>query len=150
MQEVVISSTVTTIADNAFQRSGIKNIVFPANVSYIGDSCFTASTVETVLIEGAYVKIARYAFRDCPKLTKVTILSDTVTLGEGMIFTNSQNNNQNPNNITIYVASEAVKDAIVANGTFKGQLVVMKAVEENGNVSDAFTNGDDTVYLPAG
>ena len=150
LQEVVISSTVKTIADNAFQSSGIKNIVFPANVSYIGDSCFTASTVETVLIEGANVKIAHYAFRDCPNLTKVTILSDTVTLGEGMIFTNSQNNNQNPNNITIYVASEAVKNAIVANGTFKGQLVVMNAVEENGNVSDAFTNGDDTVYLPAG
>ncbi|MBQ4268234.1 MAG: leucine-rich repeat domain-containing protein, partial [Clostridia bacterium] len=154
LQEVVISSTVTTIADNAFQSSGIKNIVFPANVSYIGDSCFTAAQVEKVTIEGKNVEIAHYAFRDCPNLTSVTILSDTVTLGEGQIFTNTQNNNQTPNKITIYVKNEAVKAAIEANGTFEGAIVVMKEVAKDENISNSLANsltdGADTVYLPAG
>lgn len=123
LEEVVISSTVTTVADNAFQTSGIKNIVFPENVTHIGDSAFTDSEIENVIIKGDNVYIAHYAFRDCANLTSVTILSETVTLGDGMIFTNSQSNNENPNNITIY-CNEKVKETIEKNGTFKGNIVV--------------------------
>ena len=130
LEEVVISSTVTTVADNAFQSSGIKEIVFPESVNFIGDSCFTGATVEKVTIQGASVEIAHYAFRDCPNLTEVNILSDSITLGSGMIFANSQDNNANPNNITITVRNEEVKAAIVNNGTFKGVIVVDDGFEK--------------------
>ena len=130
--------------------SGIKNIVFPASVNYIGDSCFTASDIETVTIEGKDVTIAHYAFRDTA-LKTVVILSDTVTLGEGMIFTNNQHNNDNPNAITIYVKNEAVKAAIEANGTFKGNIVMIgETVEDNDDLSGALTDSADTVYVPEG
>ena len=124
LEELVISSTVTTVEDNAFQSSGIKEIVFPESVNFIGDSCFTGASVEKVTIKGANVEIAHYAFRDCPNLSEVNILSESITLGSGMIFTNSQNNNANPNNITITVRNDDVKAAIVNNGTFKGVIVI--------------------------
>ncbi len=146
LQEVVFSSTVTTVADNAFQSSGIKNIVFPVNVTSIGDSAFTASTVEDVIIKGDNVEIAHYAFRDCPNLTKVAILSDSVVLGDGMIFTNSQNNNQNPNNITIY-CNETVKNTIEANGTFKGTYVTTTVIDNTADsLVEALENGEDVFF----
>ena len=127
LKEVVIPSTVTTVADNAFQSSGIKHIVFPESVTSIGDSCFTGSTVESVVIAGKNVRIDRFAFRDCPNLTSVTILADEITLGDGMIFTPSQHNNLNPNGITIYTYSQQVANAIKANGTFKGTIEMLTA-----------------------
>ncbi|MBO5223560.1 MAG: leucine-rich repeat protein [Clostridia bacterium] len=151
LKEVVISSTVKTVADNAFQSSAIKNIVFPENVTYVGDSCFTAATVESVTFMGKNVEIAHYAFRDCPNLKTVTILADAITLGDGMIFTNSQNNNQDPNNITVYVKNEDVKKAIVDNGTFKGAIVVMSdVVDEPADIENSFSDNADTVYVSAG
>ena len=67
-----------------------------------------------------------------------------------MIFTNSQNNNQNPNKITVYVKNEAVKNALVANGTFNGVIKVMDEIDNSGDIAGSMTDGADTVYVPAG
>ena len=48
----MISSSVTTIADNAFQKSGIKEIVIPASVKTIGEAAFGSSLIETVTFKG--------------------------------------------------------------------------------------------------
>lgn len=149
LQEVVIPSTVTTVADNAFQSSGIAHITFPESVTSIGDSAFTASTVESVTIEGKDVYIAHYAFRDCPNLTSVTILSDTITLGDGMIFTNAQNNNADPNNITVYCVSQAVADTLNANADFKGTVVLLNDSTEVADGLHAY-NGEHYVTSAAG
>ena len=114
LEEVVISSTVKTIADNAFQKSAIKEIVIPANVLTVGETAFGASKIEKVTFEGN-TAIQGYAFRGCTELRDVYLNGDNVTFIPSTLnnrnscwFCNGESNNPNTSNITFYVVNETV------------------------------------------
>lgn len=114
LEEVVIPSTVKTIADNSFQKSGIKEIVIPATVETIGETAFGSSKIEKVTIEGN-TSIQGYAFRGCTALRKVYLNGDDVTFIPSTLngrnstwFCNGESNNPNTSNITFHVVNETV------------------------------------------
>ncbi len=120
LEQVDISSTVKTIADNAFQKSGIKKITIPATVETIGETAFGASLIEEVIIEGN-TSIQGYAFRGCTKLNTVTLNGDDVTFikstlngRNSMWICNGESNNPNTSKITFNVKNETVAARVKA------------------------------------
>jgi len=117
---VEIPSTVTTISKEAFQLSGIKTLTIPANVTTIEYGAMRdMKELETVTINGDSVHIPDYAFRACTKLKTIYLNVNSLTLGNNMIFTNEDNNNADPNNITIYVQNENVLNTLNSNPNVK-------------------------------
>ncbi len=118
LKEVEISSTVKTIADDAFQKTGLTSITIPANVEYIGAQAFGASLIETVIIEGTPT-IQNKAFRGCANLRTVHLNGDDITFenttGQANCwFCNSESNNSNTSNITFYVKNANVAEKVKA------------------------------------
>ena len=126
LKEVNIPSTVTSIGINAFASSGLTELNIPEHVTNIGYGAFRdMANLKKVTITGDDVHIPAYAFRACANLTEVYLKVNTLTLGDNMIFTNTSSNNENPNNITIYVYNEDVKNVLVNNNHVKCNVVLL-------------------------
>ncbi len=147
LEEVVISSTVTEISDNAFQKSSIKEIVIPANVKTVGETAFGASLIEKVTFEGD-IAIQGYAFRGCPKLHTVvmngydvTFVASTLNGRNSMWFCNGESNNPNVSDIDFYVKNAVVKERVLtAMGAERNNTDVYIATENGGYYVDAQGN----------
>ena len=166
LEEVVISSTVKTIADNAFQKSAIKNIVIPATVETVGETAFGASKIETVTFEGN-TSIQGYAFRGCPDLRTVylngddtTFVKSTLNGRNSMWFCNGESNNPNTSDIDFYVTNSTVASRVkVAMGAEAGntdvyinnELASIKIVNNTTALQNALNNaaeGDIICLMP--
>lgn len=155
LEEVEFSSTVKTIADNAFQKSAIKSIVIPATVETVGEAAFGASKIETVTFEGN-TSIQGYAFRGCPDLGTVYLNGDDTTFVKSTLngrdstwFCNSESNNPNTSNITFYVQNSTVASRVKtamgaeANNTpiyINGKKVDVENVNDATKLQDALAN----------
>lgn len=162
LKEVNIPSTVTKIGINAFAGSGLTSLSFGSQVKEIGYGAFRdMESLKTITIDGD-VYIPTYAFRGCIKLESVYLNGDNVTFGDGMIFTITDTNNENPNGITVYVQNEVVKSRLLASGQYKGKVVVVNENNENGyyekedgsvvvfdnaSLTSALNNGATTINL---
>ena len=154
---VEIPSTVTTISDSAFQYSGITSLTIPATVTTVEyGACRDMKMLETVIIEGN-ADIPVFAFRACTNLKTVILKGKDVTFGggsRGMIFTNKESGDGSA--ITVYVANETVKERLLAADTaakdYGGYKIVvgLKPVEDTDDLADSFSDGADTVFVPAG
>ena len=161
LKEVNIPTSVTKIGINAFAGTGLTSLVIKDHVKEIGYGAFrTMANLETVTIEGN-VYIPTYAFRECPKLMEIYLNGDNVTFGSGMIFTYNQSNNDYGKDTTIYVENELVKSRLLANGQFKGEIVVVnEGYYENQNgqtvvfgndaLNSAITDGKTNIALLEG
>ena len=161
LKEVNIPSSVTKIGINAFAGSGLTSLSLGSQVKEIGYGAFRdMANLEEITIDGD-VYIPTYAFRACASLKKVYLNGDNVTFGSGMIFTVTSTNNENPNGITVYVQNEVVKSRLLANGQFKGEIVVVNdttngyyekedgsaVVFDNSSLSSALNDGETTINL---
>ena len=69
-----IPSSIVSIGNNAFERSGIKSINIPLNVKSIGDSVFIeCSQLERVTIPSTVESFGQIVFAFCNKLSTVYI-----------------------------------------------------------------------------
>jgi len=167
LTSVNIPTSVKKIGINAFAGSGLTSLTISENVEEIGYGAFRdMANLETITIEGD-VHIPTYAFRACASLKHVYLNGINVTFGSNMIFTVTSTNNENPNGITVHVRNEEIKNRLVATGEFKGVVEYNQTANANGvytdsngdtyayandatTMSDAITNGAETVYLSAG
>lgn len=176
LKEVVLSSTITTIDDDAFQKTGLKTITIPASVNYIGVQAFGASGIEEVIIEGN-VTINNKAFRGCANLKTFTVKGDDIAFinvnsGSGDCWIcNSESNNPGTSKITFNVQNPVVKEKILAAMGHDTTTITMNCTAEvdeetglwtdaEGNkcayavdqtaLSTAITNKADIVYLANG
>ena len=75
-----IPPSITTIADRAFSRTGLKTIVVPDTVAVVGEYAFNGCQALTdVTLPKGIKEISGYTFNGCSSLTDVNIPS-TVTL----------------------------------------------------------------------
>ena len=131
VETVVIPESVTTLEAHCFYDSNIKEIVIPEGITTIPGNAFAScSELEKVVIKGKDVFIDGFAFRGCLALKTMIILSDTLTLGSGMVITNTESNNEDPNNITVLTTSAAVKATLDASADFKGTTVQVSEYSE--------------------
>ena len=168
LKSVNIPSSVKAIGIWAFRSTALTSLEIPATVEELGYGAFRdMNELTTVTINGD-VYIPDYAFRACAKLTTVRVNGLDVTFGTNMVFTNTSTNNENPNNITVYVNNASIQKRLADTKDFKGSIVCTNTSDENGIYTDnstgdtyayagdtdslekAIANGADTVYVDAG
>ena len=85
LSSVTIPSTVKTINDNAFYKTGLLSVNVPKSVSKLGNSVFAESKLEKVVFEDG-CKASGYAtFDQCESLTSVT-LPESLTMLDSFLF----------------------------------------------------------------
>lgn len=151
LKEVNIPSTVTTIGINAFAGTGLTELTVPSTITSIGYGAFRdMANLTTVTIEGDSVTIPGYAFRNCASLTTIYMKVNTLTLGDGMIFTNTGTNNEDPNNITIYVFNDAVCSTLNDNANVKCTIVKYTQASTTDALKNAILAGETNIWLADG
>lgn len=80
--DIVIPSTVTKIADNAFYNNqNITSVKIPSSVKEIGTAAFAGTNIKEVVIPGSIKRIPSNAFEQCKKLAYVTFEDGIETIG---------------------------------------------------------------------
>ncbi|MCM1076426.1 MAG: leucine-rich repeat domain-containing protein [Bacteroides sp.] len=110
LKNVRIPSTVVSIAEMAFYRSGITSLNAPSVKSVDVHVCEECHSLATVVL-GDLSEIYDYSFRYCENLTTfdITRCNSVPTAGQ-KIF--GDGNKFKPENLTVYVSSQSIKDAL--------------------------------------
>ena len=85
LSNIELPDTLETIGTNAFQGSGLTEVVLPPNLIKLNGSTFYYCTkLESVTFNDKIQSIGGYAFRDCGVLTQDIILPESCkTIGQG-------------------------------------------------------------------
>ena len=103
--EVILTSGITDICDNAFQNSTLTQITIPNSVTTIGNFAFNVcsnlTTLDISMTDSSLSSIGNYAFSSCNKLTQITIPNSVKNIGS-YAFQDCNNLTQItiPNNVT--------------------------------------------------
>lgn len=112
LHTVTIPSTVTTIEEMAFYRSGITKLDAPSVTVVNGDACEECENLTTVVL-GNITKIATNAFRKSQNITTMDLTRCTaMPTGNYAPFGNKA---YAPINMTVYVATAAIMEAFKNN-----------------------------------
>ena len=80
--DVTIPSSVTSIGDYAFYRSGLTSVTIPNSVTSIGKLAFAScSGLTSVTIPNSVTSIGDSAFYNCTELTSITIPNSVTSIG---------------------------------------------------------------------
>lgn len=72
--DFTFATELSSIGDNAFANTNISSIIFPAKVTQLpANVCLNCYNLETIETGNALTKVGSYAFKDCYKLSSVTI-----------------------------------------------------------------------------
>lgn len=126
--ELVLPSTITQIAANAFEGTGFTKITLPATMTEIGDYALAGcESLEEVVILGDVTTIYSYAFYGCTSLERINI-PDTVTQMGNSVFAycTSLQSVALPQNLT-YIGS-----SFFSNCTNLQSVVIPNGVENIG------------------
>ena len=80
LTNIDIPSSVTTIGSNAFSVSELTNINIPSSVTSIGKGAFYSSNLTSIDIPSSITTIKSYTFYNCKRLTSVNIPSSVTTI----------------------------------------------------------------------
>ena len=87
IKSMIVPNSVQSIESNAFSGH-LQSINIPDSVTAIKDSAFSGTALQNVTIPESVESIGVGAFRDCSKLSSVTILSDKITSLADQVFLN--------------------------------------------------------------
>lgn len=117
LHTVTIPSTVTTIEELAFYRSGITKLDAPSVTVVNGNACEECENLTTVVL-GNVTKIATGAFRKSINITIMDLTRCTaMPTGNTAPFGNQA---YAPTNMTVYVATAAIMEAFKNNANWNG------------------------------
>ncbi len=119
--------------------SGITSVTIPSSVTKINCYAFAGTSISEIDIPNSVTDIEYYAFKDCPNLTKVTILDNCTSVGWFTIYptTDTVFNNHN-DDLTIY-CYEGSKIAEYAIGTNIKYVYLTRPSTENTKEDDTTT-----------
>ncbi len=85
LQEIVLSSTLTSIGVGAFYGDTyLDNVFIPDGVETIGDCAFQdCSYLQTLTLGGGVKSVGNYAFAGCSQLASAVFADGLVSIGEG-------------------------------------------------------------------
>lgn len=102
IKTLTIGSGVTAIGSNAFQGTGVTELVLPDSVTTLGEGAFMDTPLTTVVLGKGLESIGTKAFVNCPELTRVDFQSNPILLEhwDDRIFTGGEDKRP-PENLEI-------------------------------------------------
>lgn len=93
LETIALPSSLERISDNAFYRSGLKSVVVPDNVSYVGANVFTQSKItEPVFNNTIFIYMPREGFEEYSIPEYITVVNATSFEGCSTISSISMGN----------------------------------------------------------
>lgn len=83
LTHIELPSTIRRIGENAFRSTGLKDLILPNSVVYIGASAFAQNkSLQSIKLSENVDTIESSAFKECNSIKKITIPSSVKYLGE--------------------------------------------------------------------
>lgn len=80
LTDIVLPDNVTSIGDNAFEKTGIISITLPDNLKTIGANAFANTDITSIVIPEGVTTIGNHAFLNCP-LYSFTVPDSVTSIG---------------------------------------------------------------------
>lgn len=132
LETVILPKTMKEISDYAFYEAGIKQLILPENVNFVGTEVFVGTDIETTDIPENFT-LNSAMFEKCQKLHSINLLGSHITIPE-RCFCNCIN----------LTEIDITKTALIKDEAFRGcqnlsvstipadTLVAVSAFEESG------------------
>lgn len=132
LETVILPKTMKKISDYAFYEAGIKQLILPENVNFVGTEVFAGTNIETTDIPENFT-LNSAMFEKCQKLHSINLLGSHITIPE-RCFCNCIN----------LTEIDITKTALIKDEAFRGcqnlsvstipadTLVAVSAFEESG------------------
>lgn len=132
LETVILPKTMKEISDYAFYEAGIKQLILPENVNFVGTEVFAGTDIETTDIPENFT-LNSAMFEKCQKLHSINLLDSHITIPE-RCFCNCIN----------LTEIDITKTALIKDEAFRGcqnlsvstipadTLVAVSAFEESG------------------
>lgn len=132
LETVILPKTMKKISDYAFYEAGIKQLILPENVNFVGTEVFAGTDIETTDIPENFT-LNSAMFEKCQKLHSINLLGSHITIPE-RCFCNCIN----------LTEIDITKTALIKDEAFRGcqnlsvstipadTLVAVSAFEESG------------------
>jgi hypothetical protein len=147
IKKLVIPSTYTLLADNAFKGTTISEVdMSDSQIEVIPDSCFSSSSLQSIKLPETLKQINYYAFNNT-KLTSITIPEGCTTIEDSAIWSNQVL-------LTIYISSTVSSIGRLGNAPALRKIVVNQNNQYFYDVDDLLLIGKDgvlyagAVYFP--
>ena len=86
IEKAILSRNVTSISDEAFRYTSVKNIEIPDTVTSIGRHALDGCEFEEITIPDSVTSIGEYAFDGCSKLKSIDIPDSVTSIGGGAFW----------------------------------------------------------------
>ena len=150
LTSVTFEDGITEIPAGILQGcSGITSVTIPNSVTKINCYAFAGTSITEIEIPNSVIEIQYYAFKDCPNLTKVTILDNCTVIGWFNLYptTDTIFNNHN-DDLTIY-CYEGSKIAEYAIGTKIKYIYLTKPDLDTPEEDDKQTSNENSTIEKA-
>lgn len=132
LETVILPKTMKEISDYAFYEAGIKQLILPENVNFVGTEVFAGTNIETTDIPENFT-LNSAMFEKCQKLHSINLLGSHITIPE-RCFCNCINLTEIDITKTALIKDEAFRGCqnLSVNTIPADTLVSVSAFEETG------------------
>lgn len=132
LETVILPKTMKEISDYAFYEAGIKQLILPENVNFVGTEVFAGTNIETTDIPENFT-LNSAMFEKCQKLHSINLLGSHITIPE-RCFCNCINLTEIDITKTALIKDEAFRGCqnLSVNTIPADTLVAVSAFEESG------------------
>ena len=135
LQEIILPETVKTIGEVAFSETQVKAILFPDNITAIGNQAFAFTPLENIDVPGSLVTLGSGAFQNCEYLITATFRGSDAPAYTGAIFGSCIN----LTDIYVPVGAEGYKDTF---SEYQDKLRFTLPSEDTGDICELDGNAD--------
>lgn len=132
LETVILPKTMKEISDYAFYEAGIKQLILPENVNFVGTEVFAGTDIETTDIPENFT-LNSAMFEKCQKLHSINLLGSHITIPE-RCFCNCINLTEIDITKTALIKDEAFRGCqnLSVSTISADTLVAVSAFEESG------------------
>lgn len=91
LQEIILPETVKTIGEVAFSETQVKDLIFPDSIRTIGDQAFSSTLLESIDVPASLTTLGRGAFQNCKNLKTATFRGSQAPKHTGAVFGSGEN-----------------------------------------------------------
>lgn len=135
LQEIILPETVKTIGEVAFSETQVKAIQFPDNITVIEKQAFAFTLLENIDVPSSLITLGSGAFQNCENLITATFRGSDAPARTGAIFGSCKN----LTDIYVPVGAEGYKDTFLE---YQDKLRFTLPSEDTGDICEFDGNAD--------